>query len=80
MTDRRVHARTPRLAEIVRYDRAGKWYLEWPGDREWSAGRAALSLEAAAQIACEPGVQVRLGVPGGLRFDARVTAIREGRG
>ena len=62
--DRRVHVRLPGGAEVVRYDRSGKWHLERPG-----GGRVGLLLQDAVAWACEPGADVRLGLPGGLAFD-----------
>lgn len=68
--DRTVHAIAADGGEVVRYDRAGKWYLEY-GD---SARRRELSLNAAASLARRPGAQMFTGRPGGRSFDAKVRA------
>lgn len=77
-TDRRVHASYPGqygTIEVVRYDRAGKWYVEGirPGER------ARITLDAAVARAdyasfC-PGGQVFLGLPGGGAFDAEYRRV-----
>ena len=67
MADRTVHATFPSGDEIVRYDRAGKWYRESEG-RRW-----AVSLKEAVRLALLPGVTIHLGRPGGARFDAAVS-------
>lgn len=68
-TDRRVHAVTYNGLEVVRYDRAGKWYAELPG---W---RQPLTFKNAVHLArgCE---SVYYGLPGGSRFDAAVRKVR----
>jgi hypothetical protein len=64
--DRTVHAVTAGGGEIVRYDRAGKWYHEHAGDpRE----RRAVTFAEAVRIATLPDSTVRRGLPGGARFD-----------
>lgn len=74
--DRRVHAKVPipveagpefggEFAEIVRYERAGKWYYESP------VLRRQLALDEAVQFVEEES-QVQFGVPGGSAFDRRV--------
>lgn len=70
-SDRTVHAIVPG-GEIVRYDRAGKWYLEFTDGR----ARKPLSLRAAAELAGAHDAQALLGRPGGLRFDAKVRAAQ----
>lgn len=67
--DRTVHGvNAARDAEIVRYARTGKWYLE-PID---FSRRRQLTLAAAAHTAYL-GTAI-LDRPGGLRFDAKVRA------
>ena len=66
MTDRRVHAVLRTGEEIVRYDRAGKWYVEYHRVRK------PLTVHEAAARACERGAQRFLGLPGGARFDRLV--------
>jgi hypothetical protein len=73
--DRMVHAKTHSGGEIVRYDRAGKWYLEQPG-----FPRLPVSVSEAAGVAVvnerHAGGTIFLGKPGGRSFDARVRARR----
>ena len=64
MNDRRVHAIVG-SAEIVRYDRAGKWYYE-EGDTS-----KPLTISEAVEFVSDKS-QWRPGVPGGLVFDRRV--------
>lgn len=73
--DRRVHGRAV-TGEIVRYERAGKWYLEWP-----DGNRIRLRLADAASMAAHPNDQAEayLGVPGGRSFDAAVRRFQETR-
>lgn len=68
MTDRRVHARTEDGREIVRYERAGKWY--W----ENSDHRKRITFGEAVRLARLSGSMVVYGVPGGKRFDAEVVS------
>lgn len=66
--DRTVHARYPGM-EIVRYDRAGKWYLEPTHE---IAKRQRVTVDEAAKQAKwadEHGGSVALGLPGGATFD-----------
>jgi hypothetical protein len=65
VSDRTVHGWSADGGEIVRYDRAGKWFLEYK-DRP----RARLSVLAAARFARQGGAF--LGRPGGARFDKAV--------
>lgn len=71
MADRTVHARYPGL-EIVRYDRAGKWYFE-PIDS--SLPRQKVTVKQAADAAVwargyyDEGAHIFLGKAGGTRFD-----------
>jgi hypothetical protein len=64
--DRRVHAATPEGWEIVRYDRAGKWYAE---TLTW---RERITFDMAVYHATRAGAKPHLGLPGGTRFDAAV--------
>jgi hypothetical protein len=85
-TDRRVHAHTEEW-EIVRYDRAGKWYAEWIGPdappeqvmfsqpihtRVSRTGRAQLTMGLAAWCATQLGAEICFELPGGTAFDRRV--------
>ncbi len=69
MTDRRVHASLADGSFVVRYDRAGKWFHEWPN--KWMRSRR-LTLQEAVDLATEPGARVNLGLSGGLSFDRKV--------
>ena len=64
MSDRRIHARGADGSEIVRYDKAGKWYWEKEGTR-----RTPLSILEAVRASRLSGMTVYLGLPGGSRFD-----------
>lgn len=75
--DRRVHLTiVPSMGgriEIVRYERAGKWWYE--------AGmtRRPLTLRQAAEFGQDrPAVIWHEGIPGGSRFDAEVRKVRAG--
>ena len=62
---RTVHASHELGMEIVRYDRAGKYYLEWDGHP-----RHHLSFAAAVSIATHVSDwQINYGMMGGSRFD-----------
>ena len=65
--DRQVHAKCPTF-EVVRYNRAGKWYVESSakGSRE-----LVMIQEAArrAQAAVILGGEINYGLPGGRTFD-----------
>lgn len=66
--NRRVHA-SYLNQEVVRYDRAGHWYLE-SSDRT-----TKINIAEAVRLAVKfmaAGGDVNFGVPGGARFDAKV--------
>lgn len=65
MPDRTVHGTTADGGQIVRYDRAGKWYVEYKDGRPCRH----VTVQRAADLA----VEALTGVPGGRRFDALVT-------
>lgn len=69
-TDRTVHAITQTGGEIVRYDRAGKWFIEWPEGVLIPCRQ--LTLREAAKLGADPTATIFLGRPGGRRFDAAV--------
>lgn len=77
MSDRTVHVTIIPAAgdriEIVRYNRAGKWYYEDGGRRRH------LMLAEAAAFAREdrPAVIWHEGRKGGAAFDAKVRKLRE---
>jgi|HubBroStandDraft_3_1064219.scaffolds.fasta_scaffold200313_3 hypothetical protein len=73
-SDRVVHASFPGY-EVVRYDRAGKWFVE-PTEKGFVA-RHALSVREAVAVALqgvERGGVVHLGRVGGSTFDRIVRA------
>ncbi len=67
--DRRVYGTNEDGSEVVRYDRAGKWYLEKSGE-----ARRKLSIKEAVEIVAgwehEAVGGPRLGLVGGSRFDS----------
>jgi len=69
--DRTVHAKGPQM-EVVRYDRAGKWYLE-PTNR--TLPRQHVTVNEAAHytrwLLGEHGVHLP-GLPGGTAYDRLV--------
>jgi hypothetical protein len=74
MSDRTVHA-SYRGMEVVRYDRAGKWYLE-PRDRTLKRQHVTLSEAVNAAIWGRKygNGTFFLGLCGGTAFDAKVKA------
>ena len=71
MSDRTVHAACEDF-EVVRYDRAGKWYIE-PTDPV--RRRKAVAIASAvdhANRAVQAGGRVWLGLAGGTRFDSLI--------
>lgn len=63
MSDRKVHARLTDGAEIVRYERAGKYYYEGHGYR-----RLLHTMKEARQFITSKDEWIP-GVPGGSAFD-----------
>lgn len=75
--DRRVHASHYEGEEIVRYERAGKWYIELVEPSQHAPARKHVGIGEAVTRALEirlMGGTVHFGVPGGSAFDARVRA------
>ena len=68
--DRRVHARDENV-EVVRYNRAGKWYLEVAHDREPKERVGVSVRDAAAEAAriIAHGGELYLHLSGGRTFD-----------
>lgn len=74
--DRRVHA-SDAAYEVVRYDRAGKWYLE----AKDGSSRGHISLSEAIRFAMDlqsSGGMIHFRRPGGTTFDARVKRLMAG--
>lgn len=62
--------------QVVRYDCAGQWYVEYVPDRY--RPRRRLNLQAAVDWALDlakEGGEIHLGRPGGLAFDRRLKAL-----
>ena len=69
--DRRVHAEMSDGSVIVRYNRAGKWYREWPHSA--MIPRRALRIRDAVMYATsDEATAVYSGVPGGEAFDRQI--------
>lgn len=76
-----IHAETD-VERIVRYNRAGKWYIEGDFDGGWRM-QVPISQAVARAIQLRDffGGKIHLGCPGGQTFDARVRAAdQESRG
>lgn len=69
MSDRQIHATLRDGREVVRYDRAGKWFVEG------QHGRRAVSVLEAAQTAIQYAGEIHYGLPGGSRFDSAVRRV-----
>jgi len=67
MADRTVHASYPGM-EIVRYDKAGKWYAEPTSGGQ----RDHLNIQEAVYLAIAQGAQWFPGRQGGLAFDRKM--------
>jgi hypothetical protein len=65
--DRRVHA-SGVAAEVVRYDRAGKWYIE----AKATDTRRHIGVREAAEWASVAATEIYFGLPGGSAFDRHV--------
>lgn len=74
--DRRVHASHPAGEEVVRYDRAGAWYIELVDPSPHAPMRDRVTIKKAVRRAlelAEDGLgQIHFGLPGGQTFEARV--------
>ena len=79
MSDRTVHAVIERddvVTEIVRYDRAGKWYVEPSGGvRTRVSIKEAVDLIRAEMDREDHVVTWRAKQPGGHAFDARLSTF-----
>lgn len=67
INDRTVHAVLANGTEVVRYDRAGHWYLETV-----SGTRRKSTLGEAVTLATQPGTTLHPGRSGGQQFNARL--------
>lgn len=70
VNDRTVHAVMSDGSQLVRYDKAGKWYQEWLGPHP---RRLAMTLGEVVTEAVE-AVLVFYDQPGGGSFDKRLKA------
>lgn len=76
MADRTVHARYPGM-EIVRYDRAGKWFFE-PTNPMLKRQQVSIAHAAEQAVwASENGGAIYFGLPGGKHFDSQVRKLLE---
>ena len=69
---RTVHAESDE-AQIVRYNRSGKWYIE---PKSPGTPRRHVSVKAAASAAAGRGYRVNLGMVGGQRFDTEIRRLK----
>jgi hypothetical protein len=70
--DRRVHASCDEF-EVVRYDRAGKWFQEYRGTRKYRTIRLREAVRLG--VLCwrgAPGGNITFDLPGGSAFDREV--------
>lgn len=74
MSDRTVHARLRDGTEIVRYDRAGKWFVESP-----DGSRERVTVREAARRASVSGATIYVGRAGGGRFDSALWTFVDDR-
>jgi hypothetical protein len=74
MSDRTVHAVRHDGVEIVRYDKAGKWWAEPKSDHP----RFPIpTVRDAAELAFENLQSWHVGRPGGRVFDALISDMQE---
>lgn len=71
--DRTVHGKTADGGELVRYDRAGKLYVEYGDGRK----RRNVKLSEAAQMLAAKGAEPFFGRYGGKRIDAEVRKAQD---
>lgn len=69
--DRTVHGFTDDGRQVVRYDRAGKWYIEYPE----GAGKKRRHVTITEAVRAAISGRVVYGRPGGLAFEARVRKV-----
>lgn len=72
---RTVHASHPAGEEIVRYNRAGKWYIELVSPSVDAPKRKQVTIAQAArraEVLAEQGGEIHLRRPGGTSFDRLV--------
>lgn len=69
MSDRTIHAVIDGVYELVRYDRAGKWYVEG------ATKRRALTLAEAVALAASPDSVIIWDQPGGQVFCSRLRKL-----
>lgn len=88
MSNRTTHAESAEW-EIVRYDRSGKWFVEYQGEPPYPgwvgpsylgmsvnrAGRAPVTVGQAAVAALGLDAQVHIGRPGGSTFDRLLNGL-----
>lgn len=80
MSDRTVHAEHPEGEQIVRYERAGKWYIELVEPSTHAGSRQFVHLDGAVARAVfleERGGRINWDLPGGTSFYARVRRLKK---
>lgn len=79
LPDRRVHvsivSQRSGLIEIVRYDRAGKWWRETANDRRQLPIAEAVYLTHQHAVKMKDQVTWRAGLQGGSLFDAALWKV-----
>jgi hypothetical protein len=76
MSDRMIHAAAGEM-EIVRYNRAGKWYVEYSSPRMRPSRHVGVNEAARLAVELERDGRgcIYLGVSGGSAFDRKVKAL-----
>jgi hypothetical protein len=74
VSDRTVHA-CNHEAEVVRYDRAGKWYIEYRDGRPYRRLGVRDAAKEALRLHADNGV-ILAGQPGGRLFDRIVHEVK----
>ena len=74
MSDRTVHARLSDGSDIVRYERAGKWYIEYPARSLMP--RQQIGIETAVKLVKrDRGSRHFPNLPGGSAFDRKMESL-----
>lgn len=76
LPDRRVHAECATF-DVVRYERAGKWYVESEGSNGLIREHVGVVQAAHRAVAAEVlGGEINYGLPGGSIFDRWVAKVQ----
>jgi hypothetical protein len=76
MKDWQVHAELEDGTKVVRYDRAGKWYLEGKRGGGFRFRERITFRRAVELVRRQHGSRIHTGLPGGSRFDAAVRDLK----